>query len=354
MSTLTALYEAEQERISSEAAAQAEAVAAAYAAKVEAGLMRYGQFLANWAPLKGLLGLKGELTVNADRRRVEWDGTTAINNHPVITQTWLWLDSSQSDNLYINIVDAAGSGVAALGSLGAMQKGSEFPQILGRICSVWMENYNRHQVEVEEHAAKRQAALADATKWIGLARTYIERRRQWEVKCRRWASEWAVALWQPHELWRVRYVPVGSMLEDPDEDLIQSIVVMETPEDILTALQQFPTATVTKVGTAGDVVEMEIPSFLDAQKIEFSGFTINEAMAFHRHYPATHDVVVNVPPFEERAPEPAPGFVWWVAFVKECNLPALLGEIDPAVIAQTTPEQFMDRHWSLRYGYGYE
>ncbi|MGD9726908.1 MAG: hypothetical protein AB7R40_22380 [Nitrospiraceae bacterium] len=161
----------------------------------------------------------------------------------------------------------------------------------------------RQHVLAERRAAEAliQKRLRVARKLVQLATLYGERQALDREQCRQWAERWTRELWRPWALWRVRYVPVAGMAVADDEGGPETIMALEGPDEIITALQQFPTATVRWVTTDGLIHEMEIPSFLDATRVEMNEFCIGSRMAYHRCYRRA-DVVVNVPAVEEREP----------------------------------------------------
>lgn len=349
MSTLTALYEQDVERVQASKAALVRSTEEKMEKQAQIARGWLYAYLENWKPMQEMLGLKREPAVDGERLLVQWEGTSAINNVPIQTRVRVafpgydHIATGHRAALQIVLVSAEDERVFVQGEIQSQREATEYPQILGRLCSLFMERHAGQLATDAQAAAHREAQLAEAKGLIETARTYAKRYQDWERKCAEWAAYWAAQLWEPHELWRVTYRPVGPLLETDDE-LLETLVVMETPEDIINALEQFPTATVTAAGLAGDVKEMEIPSFVNAERIVFDTH-IDDEMAYHRRYWAETGHVVNVPPYSNMRPDTnAPSIVGWTAYLIECRGRDAFHRLDPEVLAKMTPEQVVQEY----------
>jgi hypothetical protein len=344
MNTLSELYvsviEEEQAAAQQRAADQQEALAA----KQQEAELLLEDYLENWPPLRSCLGLRGASQKN--ERVVGLTGQTSINNLPVATSASVEvpLYNGYENRLTLTIRSQTLPDVVNTLAIPIYVNAVDYPRKLGVLCSTWMENFMRAKAEAETVERTKAEALANARKLIDLAKIYMERQERYKEECRVWATAQAALLWEPHVLWRVRYVPIVGMGER-DEENVDTVVCMEEPADILNALKQFPTATVTSVDVYGHVTETEIPSFLDARIERYTRPTCAEAMPYHRQYWACPDVVLNVPAHVISEPEPPPPFPAWHRFLTECD--SALSDYtdeDPNQLVGITPEQMAQRY----------
>lgn len=344
MSSLTDLLVSEVERCRQER----DAVLAKQDEKKAVGEQRtravFQKYLDKWAPFRELLGLKREPVINRESLRIEWQGTSAINNLPIKTLVSMpIIDPLQAEPmLKIQIWLAEDERVYSTTAMESSLDGAEYPGRLGRLCSLLMERYAQQRAEDIDRDQRRAQALAMARGYIEIAKTYTERYERAKARARRWAEEWSKKLWEPHELWRVRYRAVGDNVDT--ESAAESIVVMESPDDILTALHEFTTATVTKVYPTGDAKEIAIASFLDAEMISINAHELELPMVWHRRHSAM-GYFVNVPAHVNETPAKGPDIIPWYQYVEECCAdPQQLGQIDPAHVATLTPEAFIEEY----------
>lgn len=308
--------------------------------KIEKATQALHSHLQKWEPLKEMLGLKRDPVFNGENDYVEWKGASAINNVAIDTEAAVRIGDTDYPNMYLSLAahDVAESRLHAECSY--TWNDVRLRIQVEQLCWMWYEQHQRLLREQKAAAAQRLADLADAKRIIEVARIYSERLKTVQCKQQRWCQESVDTLWQAHELWRIRYVPIASS-SSADED-IHTLVVMDEPKDILAQLESGRTATVIRVHCDGATEEIEIPSFLDGKRIVFETHDTKLPMAYHRTYATGTGIYVNVPPFELREPTPAPSIIQWGHYLEECGIRYTLGECDPCVIAKLTPEQFLD------------
>lgn len=297
-------------------------------------LERMAQAVEKWG-LVALLGLPLTDTVLeevvARRAQVQLGAAPAV----VVVQTSI----ADWGNIRITLQDTAQADIACMEEWGVTL---DAPRFKAEFVN-FVRNFMVHRQQVVE---RRQRRLSKIRKLIQLAQHYREREAAYVEMRRQWAERWTRGLWEPWLLWRVRYVPVyGITYSEDGMGGPETIMCLEGPDCITEVLREFPTATVHRVETDGSIVEMEIPSLLDAELCPQETMTIGEALGYHRHYRG-HEVVVNVPAIEEREPEPAPTLAPFAEFLIEVD-EELAGivkrmiqdDYEPAVIADMTPEE---------------
>lgn len=345
MNSLTELYQADVATKQAQDAAYQAKLAQDRADLMAGTLDHFRMFFARWEPLQALLGLKGRATMDTEGGIIEWVGASAVNGLAVATTAFMYRKDGplSQPSLYLRMSDNLDERVTVYGEIDAGWSADEVPAayaaVMTRMCAQLMEIAESTRARDVEDEANRLNRLAAARRYIALARTYEERGRWVAEKQEAWAIEWAAKTWEPHKLWKVCYVPVGALVEEDQESV--TIVVMEEPGDIIMALRQFPTATVSAIGLGGDVTEVEIPSFLNAQVLIFAEPTITEPLPYHCRYIGGR-FTVNVPPYSGSRPAPAPELISWRSYLKECDVPDWVGELEAATIAALTPEEFVE------------
>lgn len=100
----------------------------------------------------------------------------------------------------------------------------------------------------------------------------------------------------------------------------------------------------TAVSLDGRVRELEIPSFVHAEQIIFDEHK-NEPMLYHVQHRTAAGHVVNVPPYSNMGPDTnAPSIIGWTAYLIECGESAAFHQMDPAALAQMTPERVVEEY----------
>jgi len=328
--TLTDLFISTLEEQQAAQANETAQEAALLTKKQQKAVEQLESYLGRWWPLRATLGLKGTPEVGHNRALLR--GQTLINNLPVETAVWTDLPRYKGDqvSLTISVKSQQFPDVVNTIGIGDTVDGAEYPRRLGLLCSAWMENYARAAAEYESTENTKAAALSTARKIVELSKVYQERMGLYTEECRRWAQAEAAKLWVPHTLWRVRYVPVVS-LGTRDEQQIQTLVVMEEPAAIVNALRQFPTVTVSAVDPWGRVEKREIPSFLDARRLDYTAHDCERYMNHHRTITTSTGICLNIPAHETREPVPPPPFPGWAAF---------LDEVDPELVSPWQDEDY--------------
>lgn len=257
--------------------------------------------LAKW------LGLRGNPLI-IDDQYVRYVGEVHIDG--VDIETYAQTPIRDYANIEIKLEEVGT--VANYGEVAASLAVEQFRQYLLKFA---VEFWTRRETVRAEWGRR----LPVARKFVHLAHLYSERVALYESLQKEWVERWTVQLWGPWTLWRVRYVPVAGMAVADDEGGPETILCLEGPEAIVEALRHFPTATVRRVETDGTIREMEIPSFLDAERISLVEFSHNKALPYHRHYRAG-GWVLNVPAHDERTPDSAPilvDFPQWITEVED-------------------------------------
>lgn len=109
------------------------------------------QYLAKWAPLRKLLGLKGA-PVLADGV-LAYHGQSSVNDLPVDTTAGVSLANT---NLHITIRSRLLPEVVNRLEIPSHIDGHDYPERLGLLCTIWMEHYRRALVAV---AVEQQRCL---------------------------------------------------------------------------------------------------------------------------------------------------------------------------------------------------
>ena len=254
--------------------------------------------------LDELLGFR-EMHVYPDGTGVvRWVGDIYLDGMIIVTHA----ETPIADwgNIEIGLQDP-GTGFCCYEQVSAVWNEAEFMPWMVKLATTFLD-------DLAAMLAKRQSRLAAARKLVALAKAYEERVAFYKECRRQWAEKWTRELWKPWALWRVRYVPLCTMVDNEALDLAvdvhgpEVIMCIEEPDEIVEGLRQFPTATVHRVETDGRICEIEIPSFLDAELVRQEELCIGKSLAYHRRYHGC-DVVVNVPAIEEREPDKAPELV---------------------------------------------
>lgn len=351
MTTLTELYTTAVD-------AKANALAAAQAAqaqleqeKIEAGVTLLRRYLAKWEPLRSLLGIKGQ--PQHENGRIYLTGQSSVNSLPVNTMVHLDLpayahpDPRQQPNLVITLRSVTLPDAVNTVGIPPTLPTDGYADRLGALCTLWMDNYYRHQTEQAQSDAKQAERLAAATRVIELATAYQAELERYRISCREWAGEMVAKLWEPHVLWRIRYPAL--FVEDLADKLgvhIETVVCLEEPADILNQLQIGASATITVVDKEGRSSDREIGGFLDAERIVFQRHCYDGAMPYHRCYTTLAGVTVNVPAHGTTLIPVAPAFDGWQGFLQG-QAPAWVDrweDIDPAVLAKMTPAQLVETY----------
>lgn len=303
---------------------------------------RMAQAVEQWG-LVALLGLPLTDTVMEQavvrRAEVQLDETPAV----VVVQTGI----ADWGNIRITLQDVAQTDTACLEEWGVTLDVERFKAEFVN----FVRNFIVHRQQV---VVRRGRRLPKIRKLIQLAQHYRERQVAYVEMQRQWAERWTRGLWKPWVLWRVRYVPMYGITSGEDGmGGPETILCLEEPEEIAAALREFPTATVHRVETDGAIVEMEIPSLLDAELVPQETMTIGEALPYHRRYWAVAGgaaVLVNVPAIEEREPEPAPTLQPFADFLLEVDEEfagivkrMALDDYDATAMAELQPEEAEER-----------
>ena len=344
MNILTDVFVNEVERAEAARAENSAALQERLQARVDAAQATFDAYVVAWPRLREVLGLKREPAVDTAAEHITWVGSSAINDLLITTSVAMRfpIPKGPKPDLLIRLQSTDDQRVLAQGAITPDREAADYPVVLGRLCALLLDNHARVQAEIREEAARRAKALDAAETYIGLAKIYSSRYERYKKNCDRWASAMAKKHWEAHELWRIRYLPVGSLLDDQEEP-IQTIVVMETPEDIIQALTQFPTATVTKVSLGGDVHEIEIPSFIDAERMVFNEHA-NVVMPYHVHHYANGNIV-NIPAHLCVALDVSPSIISWPDYLGEIeSAPTWLGDLPVFGIAKLTPAEFVETY----------
>ena len=203
--------------------------------------------------------------------------------------------------------------------------------------------------------AQRNADLSYAGQIIELAQAYLHEEALYENSCFDWAVEWTRELWEPSELYRLRYVPVTA--DGNTEHCIQEIVVLDHPSTLDVGDWHHA---VTEVTAAGRTHKLWIGAFLDARPMRTEKPQISGSLNYHRSVRAGH-YYVNAPaddlsPIDLAAVEaarPAPPVRWydWLAEHYTGDRQLTLPEIyydhgcfgaQPEELVRMTPDEFAD------------
>ena len=205
--------------------------------------------------------------------------------------------------------------------------------------------------------AQRNADLSYAGQIIELAQAYLHEDALYHNRCFDWAVEWTRELWEPSELYRLRYVPVTA--DGNTEHCIQEIVVLDHPSTLDVGDWNHA---VTEVTTDGRTRKLWIGAFLDARPVRYEKPQISMGLIYHRSVRAGY-YYVNVPAddlspvdlaaVEAARPEPPVRWYDWLQEHYTGDRPICLPVIDydgyikrahPDELARMTPAEFIDEH----------
>lgn len=204
----------------------------------------------------------------------------------------------------------------------------------------------RERVLAEESAAKLAQGRRGAEALQAAAAAYLTVVAEHNEAAEAWAEREAARLWRPWSGWRVRYTPVGGCLREGnggDGDVsIQEAVILDDLADVVT---ESPGAAVRRVMVDGQVKNLVIGAFLDAEPVEFEEH--KRVMAYQRTFTALRvngpsgvyeTLCVHVPPAVKEEPAPSPKLTPWEGFVA-----ARHPGVDVSCVRDTWPYWLQDK-----------
>ena len=205
--------------------------------------------------------------------------------------------------------------------------------------------------------AQRNADLIYAAQIIELAQAYLHEEAIYHNACFDWAVEWTRELWEPSELYWLRYTPV--VVDGHTEHCTQLIVVLDHPSTLDVGDWHHA---VNEVTAGGRTHKLWIGAFLDARPMRHEKPQISMGLIYHRSVRAGH-YYVNVPAddlspvdlaaVEAARPEPPVRWYDWLQEHYTGDRPLTLPVIDydgyierahPDELARMTPAEFIDEH----------
>lgn len=277
------------------------------AERYNAAAARLAVALGEWPLLSKTLGLG--VTMREGEHNVYIKGETSLQEFEIMTE--LRTGHAAYDSVYIRL------GNESKGAAVRLQGDWQWDRLahgLARTADELLTKLRRDAKEEQDRQERAKRNLAEVQQAISLAQEYSALWENYQERCLIWANDWTEQMWEPWELYHVRYVPLHGGLLEPDPAIVD-IYCMDAPRDIALALQNGPVADVDVVEINGTVTTLTIPSFLDATPVCMESPTILLARNHHRWYKAGN-YYVNVPAWDLREPQGAPAaIISWADYV---------------------------------------
>lgn len=306
--SLDAIYQEFEQKCQRETEIQAAKQRQEKTERYNAAAARLASALDEWPLLSQTLGLG--VTIREGDNQVYIKGKTNLQGFDLITElrtgygthdlVAIWI-GTQDQGVFLHTGDI----------YGCIWEWPYLTNQLARKADELLGKLKQAAAAEQERQAQAERQLQEAQTMIALAQEYSALWESYQERCRIWANDWTAQLWEPWELYRVRYTAIQG---EPYPE-IETIYCMDNPLDIVMTLHDNKTAEVDVVEMGGTVTMLTIASFLDAKQVCMEGPTILLAWDYHRSYKAGN-YYVNVPAWDLREPQGAPeAIVSWSDYV---------------------------------------